>query len=247
MRAAKAAGDPVVVSLFVNPTQFGPNEDFQKYPRDMDRDAALAESTGADVLFAPSVEEVYPHKQGTSIHVPVVTELWEGAIRPGHFDGVATVVAKLFLIVRPKVAYFGRKDLQQCQVVLRMVKDLNIGVDLSFVPTMREADGLAMSSRNIYLSPEERSRAPEIHHQLFRCQRILQTKDLSESEIDLLLGESRKALEDRGFVVDYFECVDLNELKPLRQPLPPTKERNEVALIVAARLGKTRLIDNLIL
>jgi len=247
MRAAKEAGDPVVVSLFVNPTQFGPNEDFQKYPRDMDRDAALAESAGADVLFAPSVEEIYPHKQGTSIHVPVVTELWEGAIRPGHFDGVATIVAKLFLIVRPKVAYFGQKDLQQCQVVSRMVEDLNVGVQLSIVPTMREEDGLAMSSRNIYLSLDERSRAPEIYRQLSRCLSLFQANRLSEPEVEQILDESRKALEERGFVVDYFECVALDDLTPLSQLQTPTEVRKDAALIAAARLGKTRLIDNLVL
>jgi pantoate--beta-alanine ligase len=240
MRAARRSHDLVVVSLFVNPTQFGPGEDFRRYPRDLDRDAALAETIGVDILFAPSVEEVYPVRPSTTIHVPVVTERWEGAVRPGHFDGVATVVAKLFGMVRPKAAYFGQKDLQQTVVVQRMVGDLNLPVAVEVLPTTREPDGLAMSSRNAYLTPEERAVAPAIYRELSRCRDVLMTRDGAATAESVLQG-SRNALKDVGFVLDYFELVERNSLEPLGAHV------DNSAIIAAGKLGKTRLIDNLLL
>ena len=234
VRRARQKGRTVVVSVFVNPTQFGPNEDFTRYPRDLNRDAMLTEEAGADFVYAPSVETMYPGGTVTKIVVPVVAELYEGAIRPGHFDGVATVVLKLFNQVRPDIALFGRKDLQQCVVVRRMVEDLNVPVDLEFVTTVREPDGLAMSSRNVYLSPEERSLAPRLHEALKRL-----VTELRNGKADERLGEELRRLEEDGFHVDYLDLVSSRTFHPLASVGP------DAAIVVAARLGKTRLIDNL--
>jgi len=238
MRRAVEGNDLTVVSLFVNPTQFGKNEDFSRYPRDLEKDASMAESAGVDILFAPDVREIYPRETCT-IHVPEVTELWEGAVRPGHFDGVATVVAKLFNIVRPDRAYFGQKDLQQCRVIARMMEDLNFGFELKIEPTTRESDGLAMSSRNVYLSGEERASAPLLYAELSRCAANfadISRTDIVRNELNL----SREKLAANGFIVDYFELVDRDDLKPLSQNV------GHGAIIVAAKLGRTRLIDNVI-
>lgn len=239
MRRAREANDIVVVSLFVNPTQFGKNEDFDRYPRDLDRDAAMAAEVGVDVLFAPPVEEIYP-RPGSLIQVPEVTERWEGAARPGHFAGVATVVAKLFNIVRPDTAYFGQKDLQQCLVIRRMVDDLNFPLKLEFVPTTRETDGLAMSSRNVYLSETQRAVAPLLFAELSRCAYVFASQASVGTEIDREIERSRLALESSGFDVDYFERVSMTDMSPVRTVV------DQSAMIVAARLGKTRLIDNVI-
>lgn len=236
MRVAKTETDKVFVSLFVNPTQFGPNEDFRRYPRNEERDAEMAASVGVDVLFVPPVEEVYP-RPSSIVSVPEVTAHWEGAHRPGHFDGVATVVAKLFGMVRPHIAYFGRKDLQQCAVIQRMVEDLHLPLQLRFVPTTREADGLAMSSRNAYLSPEQRAIAPRLNETLTRLSR-----SISEgADVASALVENRNALASDGFETDYLAYVDLATLEPLDRFQPAS------AVIVAARLGNTRLIDNVVI
>jgi pantoate--beta-alanine ligase len=240
MKTARAERDLVVVSLFVNPTQFGPSEDFERYPRDRDKDAALAKKVGVDILFAPEVGEIYP-RPGTTVHVPVVSTHWEGASRPGHFAGVATVVCKLFNIVRPEVAYFGLKDLQQCLVISRMVEDLNIPVRVSLQPTVREADGLALSSRNVYLTEEERQLGPLIFQQLTACKQLLHSSILTHDQIDEALKQSKVKLEDAGFRVDYFELIELATAHSTRSTSMPT------ALIAAAQLGKTRLIDNILL
>ncbi len=233
MAKAKAECGYCAVSLFVNPTQFAPHEDLSKYPRPEAQDFALAEQTGVDLLFAPSVEEVYGDNH-TSIHVAGVTERWEGAIRPGHFDGVATVVAKLFNMVRPTDAYFGCKDFQQCAVIAQMVHDLNIPVDLHFEPTIREADGLALSSRNVYLSPEERAKAPILFATLSRAAAQIRGGE----NVDNVLQEGRSAIAEKGFEIQYFACVDAKGLDPVEQ------YRDGLQLIVAAKLGSTRLIDN---
>ena len=239
MRAARRETDRVVVSLFVNPTQFGQGEDFDRYPRNLDRDIALADEVGVDILFAPSTHEIYP-RAATTIHVPEVTELWEGSVRPTHFAGVATVVCKLFNIVRPSIAYFGVKDLQQCLVIQRMVEDLNIPVIFSRQPTTRENDGLAMSSRNVYLSPENRAIAPMLYQQLTECRdKIKASSGLEVSELHLL--QSVEVLNANGFKVDYFELIDLETAHPTRSLSKGS------ALIVAARLGNTRLIDNVLI
>ncbi len=240
MRAARRENDRVVVSLFVNPTQFGKGEDFSRYPRDLERDAQLAESVGVDEIFVPTVEEIYPREPST-VHVPQVTDLWEGRIRPTHFDGVATVVAKLFNIVRPTVAYFGLKDLQQCLVISRMVQDLNLPLRLSLQPTVREPDGLAMSSRNAYLTSEERKVAPLIFEQLANCKRFLGAESLTRDTMDSILAEARSALESNGFVVDYLDLIELESARPNRDLSMPS------AVIVAVRLGNTRLIDNILM
>lgn len=234
MREARRHHTGVCVSLFVNPLQFGPGEDFEKYPRDEERDHRLAEEAGVDILFAPKRSEVYP-RQSTTIHVAELTDAWEGSVRPGHFDGVATVVCKLFHITRPRAAYFGWKDLQQCLVIRRMVEDLNMPVDLRFLDTVREADGLAMSSRNAYLSSEERARAPVIRETLLRAEAEMRR---GNGSIDDILSGARGELELLGLTVDYLELVSMENMQPVRC-------RTNATLIVAVRLGATRLIDNL--
>lgn len=240
MKTARLECENVVVSLFVNPTQFGVGEDFERYPRDLETDAKLAESVGVDVLFAPSTSDIYP-RPGTTIHVPVVTKLWEGAHRPGHFEGVATVVCKLFNIVRPTTAYFGLKDLQQCQVITRMTEDLNLPLNISLQPTVREEDGLAMSSRNAYLTDGERTLAPLLYEQLSACAVKIKSEDVSSEGIEDLLRHSKSILESSGFKVDYFELIELESMHSTRYTAKAG------ALVAAAHIGKTRLIDNVLL
>jgi pantoate--beta-alanine ligase len=212
--AARAENEVVVVSLFVNPAQFGAGEDLDRYPRDEQRDAELAEEAGVDFLFAPSAEEMYPDGYGTWVDVGELGERLEGEFRPGHFRGVATVCLKLFNIVRPERAYFGQKDAQQAAVVKQLVRDLNLGLEIRVVPTVRDDDGLALSSRNANLSPKEREAALALPH-------ALGTKDPDKAR-ELL----------RGLDVDYVEVAELNGQK---------------VLAAAVRVGKTRLIDNVIL
>jgi pantoate--beta-alanine ligase len=234
IRAARAECERVVVSLFVNPTQFGPTEDFTRYPRDEAWDGELASDAGADVLFSPSVEEIY-RGRSTWVEVEGVSEDWEGARRPGHFRGVATVVAKLFNIVAPTRAYFGLKDYQQCRVIARMVEDLNIPVSLSFLETIREPDGLALSSRNRYLCPQERALAPLLYEQLLSASAKIRVG----IDVDEAIGEAASQLEASGFNVDYFALVDGFTLQKLH------RSEQDARLIAAAKLGQTRLIDNI--
>lgn len=238
MRRARAVSDTLVVSLFVNPTQFGPGEDFNRYPRDEETDAQMAEGVGVDILFAPSVEEMFPRKT-TTVSVHGISDIWEGAVRPGHFDGVATVVCKLFNICNPDIAFFGLKDLQQCAVIRRMVEDLNIPVDLEFCETVREPDGLAMSSRNAYLTPDQRQRAPAIYQELLRCAKKFEFPQISASGTRPELEHSRLRLEELGLRVDYFELVNTFDLS-----IKPAPEPGD-SIIAAARVGPTRLIDNI--
>lgn len=234
MRRSHEESDLSVISIFVNPLQFGPNEDFSRYPRDLDADAEMAQSAGVDVVFAPEVSEVYPNRESTTISVPEVTGRWEGEHRPGHFDGVATVVAKLFHIVQPQIAFFGRKDFQQCMVIRRMIEDLNMPVELSIEPTVREKDGLAMSSRNRYLSEKDRETAAQI----YRILNLIREEVLKGSVVQSELEAGREILEHHGFDIDYLAYVDNASLAPL------SELAKESTLIIAARLGKTRLIDN---
>ncbi|HWD41773.1 MAG TPA: pantoate--beta-alanine ligase [Fimbriimonas sp.] len=236
VRAAKDAGLPVVVSIFVNPMQFGPNEDYSRYPRNLDHDVALLHQAGADFVFAPTVQDIYP-RTGSKIMVPEVAERFEGSRRPGHFDGVATIVCKLFQITRPQMAIFGLKDLQQCAVIQRMVEDLNIRVELSFQPTLREPDGLAMSSRNVYLSPDQRRTAPALFHELSR------TKNLIESgkNVENTLADARASLVSQGFELDYYDLIDRRTFSESRELSPHS------AVITAVKLGTTRLIDNILI
>jgi len=235
MRQARKENRVVVASLFVNPTQFSPHEDLSRYPRQEEQDCALAESVGVDIMFAPSVDEMYPGST-TEVVVNEVSTLWGGQQRPTHFAGVATIVCKLFNIVQPDIAYFGYKDLQQCAVISRMVRDLNIPVKLTFVETVRESDGLAMSSRNAYLSPEERALAPEFNRILTQCAEEIRTKARSPKDA-LLMAHQR--LSDSGFKVDYLAIVDPVTMQE-SQGLIDTDR-----LMSAIRLGKVRLLDNI--
>ncbi|MBL8047910.1 MAG: pantoate--beta-alanine ligase [Chthonomonas sp.] len=234
MRRARDENELVVVSLFVNPTQFGPNEDFTKYPRQEGVDVSLAESVGVDIIFAPPVEEVYPLRLVT-ISVAEITSLFEGAVRPGHFAGVATVVGKLFHMCQPHRAYFGLKDLQQCAVIQAMVTDLWLPIELKFVEIVRESHGLARSSRNEYLNPEDRQKAGAIYATLVDCAAAIQRTKSSSIELE----KARIKLTSQGFGVDYLELVNPDSMQPIDQP--DEKSR----LIVCARLGGVRLLDNI--
>lgn len=231
--AAKDHGDRVVASIFVNPRQFGPAEDLARYPRQEAADAAALVEAGCDLLWAPAVETMYPAGFATNIVVADIGERWDGAARPGHFDGVATVVTKLFNQVTPDVALFGEKDWQQLQVIRRLVADLDMGLKIVGVPTQRDADGLALSSRNAYLSLDERARAVALPDALNEAARAIGTG--GDAHAALAAGEA--ALAAAGFAVDYFALVDA---ETLGDPAPDRPRR----LLAAARIGATRLIDN---
>ena len=238
LRRARAESGFVVMSLFVNPTQFGPSEDLAAYPRDEAKDAAAAESAGADVVFAPPVDEIYPHGFATSIHVSGVAEVLDGAARPGHFDGVATVVTKLLHIVAPDAAYFGQKDAQQVLVVRRLVRDLDLPVRIVACPIVREPDGLAMSSRNVYLDPAARRQASALN-------RALETADAALkgglTDAPGILAAARAVLAEAGIEPEYLELRSPDDLHEL-DAVP-----DAALLLVAARVGAARLIDNRIL
>lgn len=234
---AAAECDDVVVSIFVNPTQFGPGEDFDRYPRRLDADAALLAGHGVRWILAPAVADIYPPGAATRIVVDGPAAGFEGAIRPGHFSGVATVVCRLFQCVPADAAYFGAKDWQQTLVVKRMVADLGLPIEVVVCPTVREADGLALSSRNAYLDADERRRAVALHEGLELAERLW----LRSAGTEAIERGMREALEARGVAVDYAAVVDAASLGPLAGPSRPA-----VAL-VAGRLGKTRLIDNRLL
>ena len=234
---AKAQCGAVGVSIFVNPTQFGPNEDLSRYPRDMARDLALLEGAGVDMVFTPQSSEVYPQGFASRIEVGAVAEPLEGSARPGHFSGVATVVAKLFNIFQPTRAYFGQKDAQQAVVISRMASDLDFPCEVVIAPTVREADGLALSSRNVYLSPAERAAAPALHRALSHARALFQA---GERDGEVLRTAMRAEIAAQGgFVIDYVSVADPQTLVELAHV-----EDGALASL-AARLGTTRLIDNL--
>jgi pantoate--beta-alanine ligase len=240
VRLARARADRVVASVFVNPTQFGPGEDFERYPRTLVHDQAALADEGCDLLFAPEVATIYPYGAALSVNlrVPQVTAVLEGAHRPGHFDGVATVVCKLFNLVNPDLAVFGQKDFQQLKVIERMVRDLSLPVKVIAAPIVRDDDGLALSSRNQYLSAQERARAPLIHDTLLKMRELLG------------LGHAWRAVEQvaeaqltrAGFVPDYAAIRRAGDLAE-----PDDGQRDGLVALIAARLGGTRLIDNLLL
>ena len=233
---AKKRAQTVAVSIFVNPSQFGEGEDFSRYPRQEGEDADMLLSAGCDLLWMPAVDTVYPEGFSTSIRVSGVSERWEGEARPGHFDGVATIVAKLLLSVRPDMALFGEKDFQQLAVIKRMVRDLNMQVEIAGVPTVRDVDGLALSSRNAYLTTEERRQALALPRALGSAR----TSIKEGMPVFEALQNGRAALRDAGFSrIDYFALVDAATLEPLEEPV------GEMRLISAAAIGTTRLIDNL--
>ena len=232
---AKRQADRVVATIFVNPLQFGANEDLDRYPRREEEDARALEEAGCDLLWMPTAEQMYPPGFDTKIIAGALASRWEGESRPGHFDGVATVVAKLFNAVRPEVAIFGEKDFQQLAVIRRMVLDLNLDVEIVGLPTVRDSDGLALSSRNAYLSRDDRARATMLPRVLERT-----AAGITGGEtVDQALEEVRHALYDAGFsVVDYVALVDSATLEPIQSPT------GRMRLIAAATIGGTRLIDN---
>jgi pantoate--beta-alanine ligase len=239
VRAAKAQCDAVAVSIFVNPTQFGPTEDLSKYPRQFDRDCQLLEEEGIEILFAPSVDEIYPHGQVTWVLVERLSEKLDGRSRPGHFRGVTTIVAKLFNVIEPDAAFFGQKDAAQLAVIRRMVQDLNFPVEIVACPIVRESDGLAMSSRNAYLNREERGRALVLRRSL---QQVQQEFQAGEKIAAKLISAAKEVLAREPHVVlDYFEVVDPDTLDPVER----ISQKTLVA--VAAYVGSTRLIDNTVL
>jgi pantoate--beta-alanine ligase len=235
--ARDAGADFIVVSIFVNPKQFGPNEDFERYPRDEASDRELLESRGTDVLFLPPVEVMYPAGASSAVTVSAVAKPLEGVRRPGHFDGVATVVLKLFNIAMPDLAVFGRKDAQQCAVIERFVRDLDVPVRLVFGETTREHDGLAMSSRNSYLSPDERAKAPALHRALRAGEEAIRHGIRDAASIELLM--QKMLSETSGVELDYLALVDPETFET------PVDFHRDLLLAGAVRVGKTRLIDSI--
>jgi len=239
VRSAKARGDRLVVSIFVNPAQFGPGEDFPGYPRDFERDCQLLQGEGVDVLFHPAVEEMYPPGGQTHVEVERLSQPLCGALRPGHFRGVATVVTKLFHIVQPHLAVFGEKDYQQLQVIRRMVRDLSMGVEIIGHPIVREPDGLAMSSRNAYLTPAERAAAVCLSRALCRAERLFRRGETSAPALARqVLAELEKEPLAR---VEYVRLCNVETLEEIQNI------DDQALLALAVRIGKARLIDNRIL
>jgi pantoate--beta-alanine ligase len=242
IKRCRQVADFVVVSIFVNPTQFGAGEDFGRYPRPLDADLQQCHSAGVDLVFVPSVATVYPRGAvSTFVEVPGLSDILEGASRPGHFRGVATVVLKLFELVRPDLAIFGQKDFQQQLVIRHMVEDLHVPVQLVIAPTVREADGLALSSRNRYLNPEERQAAPVLFRALERARRAVASGERQAERVRQILRETLKS--EPSVQPDYAEVADAQTLEPLSD----LGEDRAVVAVLAARLGSTRLIDNEIL
>jgi pantoate--beta-alanine ligase len=238
VRAAKGACEVVAASIFVNPKQFGPTEDMAKYPRNFERDCGLLEKEGVELVFAPSVEEMYPAGAVSWVTVEGLSDKLDGASRPGHFRGVTTVVAKLFHIVEPDAAFFGQKDAAQVAIVRRMVRDLNFAVEIVACPTVREADGLALSSRNGYLNAQERKRALVLHRALLRVKKVW---DGGERDADKLVAAGREEIAGEKLVrLDYFEIVDGSNLDPVKTV------GDGAVVAVAAFVGGTRLIDNIV-
>jgi pantoate--beta-alanine ligase len=239
VRAARASCNVVVASIFVNPTQFGPNEDLAKYPRSFERDCELLERESVDFVFAPSVEEMYPGGASTWVTVEGLSQKLDGKSRPGHFRGVTTVVSKLFHIVEPDAAFFGQKDAAQVVVIRRMVRDLNLPVEIVVCPIVREPDGLAMSSRNAYLNPEQRKQALVLHRSLIAVQKLIENGETSSTKLTAVANEVFAT--EPSVRLDYFEIVNPETLEAIQ-------DIHIAALIaVAAYVGSTRLIDNLLI
>lgn len=233
---AKRRAERVAASIFVNPAQFGAGEDLASYPRREADDLAMLEEAGCDLVWLPSVADIYPDGLATTVSVGSESRRWEGEARPGHFDGVATVVARLLISIGPNVALFGEKDFQQLAVIRRMIADLGIPVEIVGVPTVREPDGLALSSRNAYLSAADRDRAAALPRALTAAREAIE----NGSAVDQALDDARRSLDQAGFApIDYIALVDAQSLEPLDEP------KGEMRLLAAAKIGGTRLIDNL--
>jgi pantoate--beta-alanine ligase len=236
---ARHHGDVVVTTVFVNPTQFGPTEDFSRYPRDLERDTRMAFGAGSDYVFAPDMESMYPSDYRSFVHVEQITAVLEGKSRPGHFRGVATVVAKLFNIIKPHVAVFGQKDAQQVVVVQQMVRDLQFDVRIVVAPIVRESDGLAMSSRNTYLSPEQRAQAPVLFESLRLAEKLICKGERNAASV---MEQMRRLISGKpGATVDYISIAENKTLEEI------TECRGSLLISLAVRFGSTRLIDNIIL
>jgi pantoate--beta-alanine ligase len=238
IRATRLRCDALAVSIFVNPTQFGPREDLTKYPRPISRDRALCKKEGVDVCFEPSVKAMYPEGFQTTVNLPAMARRWEGEVRPQHFSGVATVVSKLFGMVRPQIALFGQKDFQQSVLVHQLVKDLNLGVKIIVRPTVRESDGLAMSSRNVYLSPDDRIRAVTLYRSLRAGTEAIQKGVTDAKSVQAVMRQIIKA--EPALTIEYLAVCDPYTLEPL------STVTSRVVLLGAVRLGPVRLIDNLL-
>lgn len=245
VRIAKQHADIVVVSIFVNPTQFGEGEDFDSYPRTLDEDVAKLATVGADYVFAPSIDEMYPVlPPPTAVLAGAITTQLCGQSRPGHFDGVGIVVSKLFNIVQPDVAVFGQKDYQQLAIIKQLVCDLSYPIKIIGAPIVRAADGLALSSRNQYLNAAERQIAPALHQELHRLAQQLQNGEQRQQKVDTLLADTRKRITDTGFTIDYLQ-IKTAQLTPVANDAAIfNKEKQDLIILVAAWLGRARLLDN---
>ncbi|MBB6061612.1 pantoate--beta-alanine ligase [Thermosipho japonicus] len=238
VKAAKSENDITVVSIFVNPTQFGPNEDYNNYPRDLERDLSMLKDMEVDYVFVPSVDEMYPDSFSTYVEEIKLSKFLCGASRPGHFRGVCTVVTKLFNIVKPTRAYFGQKDAQQFRILRRMVRDLNMDVELVEMPIVREPDGLALSSRNTYLNDEERKEAVRLYKSLLKAKKLVES---GVKDVEIIKNEMKKILTHPLLRIDYIEIVDEENLEPIE------KIDRRVIIAIAVFVGKARLIDNMII
>lgn len=248
LKQAKQENDIVILSIFVNPLQFGPNEDYETYPRDEAKDLKFAAAAGVDLVFIPSATEMYPGPMKTKVSVTDLTERLCGASRPGHFDGVTTVVTKLFHIIQPDNAYFGQKDAQQAAVIVQMVKDLNMDIQVNICPTLRETDGLALSSRNVYLSDEERSQALVLHQALQTAQERIRT--LPDITVEGLHAHVVHEIQSAPLArIDYVEILSYPELQqyPEQQPVQAILQTESLIIALAVFFGRTRLIDNCII
>jgi pantoate--beta-alanine ligase len=238
IRKARKENDKVIVSIFVNPAQFGPKEDFKKYPRDLRADTQICRQAGVDIVFRPNLREMYPQDYRTYVNVGELSNLLCGKFRPGHFRGVATVVNKLFNIVRPEIAYFGQKDAQQAIIIQKMVKDLNMPLKIRIMPTVREENGLAMSSRNRYLTEQEKKDAAVLSQALNLARRLIRRGN--RDPLDIIRKMRQLISRKNNISVQYIAIVDLKGLKP------QGKIKDDVLIALAVFIGKTRLIDNII-
>jgi pantoate--beta-alanine ligase len=239
VKKARADNPSLVMSIFVNPAQFGPTEDFKTYPRDLPGDLALLKKEGVDIVFAPSVDEMYPPGFSSWVDIKGVTERLEGASRPGHFRGVATVVNRLFDIIRPDISYFGQKDAQQALVIRKMVQELALGIEIITMPTVREADGLAVSSRNAYLNAEERKAAPVLHHALRLAQELWEKGEKDAEKIRQRMREL--IVKEPLATIDYVSIADPETLEEIEEVRAPA------LALLAVKIGRTRLIDNVVI